>query len=45
MSLLDCNEDDVEVGNVFGADVVERGIEDVEEGVRVDGDPATENNL
>lgn len=45
MSLLGGNEDDVEVGNVFGADVMERGIEEVEEGVRVDGDPATENNL
>lgn len=45
MRLLGGGEDDVEVGNVFGADVVERGIEEVEEGARVEGDPVTENNL
>lgn len=45
MRLLGGSEDDVEAGNVFGAEVVERGIEEFEEGVRVEGDPATENNL
>lgn len=43
--LLGGKEDDVEVDDVFVAGVVERGIDEVESGVRVEADPAAENSL